>query len=62
MASDLLSLLLLRGDGGEGAAVVAAVDQLHGELEELLALLGVGVQAHRPLLSDLQGEVLFMRS
>ena len=58
MASDFLSPLLLRGDGGEGAAVVAAVDQLHGELEELLALLGVGVQAHCPLLADLKGNKL----
>jgi len=32
--------------------VVAAVDQLDGELEELLALLRVGVQAHRPLLAE----------
>ena len=58
MAPDFLSLLLLRGDGGEGAAVVAAVDELHGELEELLALLGVGVQAHCPLLANLQGGIL----
>ena len=49
-----LCQLLLRRDGGEGAAVVAAVDELDGELEELLALLRVGVQAHRPLLAELR--------
>ena len=34
--------------------MVAAVDQLDGELEVLLALLRVRVQAHRPLLAKLQ--------
>ena len=34
--------------------MVAAVDELDGELEELLALLRVGVQAHRPLLAELR--------
>ena len=47
-------LLVLRGDGCEGAAVVAAVEELDGELEVLLALLRVGVQAHRPLLAELR--------
>ena len=53
------AVLVLRGDGGEGAAVVAAVDELDGELEVLLALLRVGVQAHRPLLAKLQIEFIY---
>ena len=51
------AVLVLRGDGGEGAAVVAAVDELDGELEVLLALLRVRVQAHRPLLAKLQNGI-----
>ena len=53
------AVLVLRGDGGEGAAVVAAVDELDGELEVLLALLRVRVQAHRPLLAKLQNGIHF---
>ena len=52
--SRLFCAALLWRNGGEGAAVVAAVDQLDGELEVLLALLGVGVEAHGLLLPKLQ--------
>jgi hypothetical protein len=43
-------------DGGEGAAVVAAVEQLHGELEVRVLLAGVRVQAHGADLGRLEKE------